>query len=382
MSLRPHRTLILLLGLLCALWAGQALAQSPLGIGASDPSTSVPSGIFSSLISAINQYQQEFYQALRETLVAMRNEPSNLWWLIAMSFAYGVFHAAGPGHGKVIIASYMIANEVQLKRGILLSFVSALAQGVMAIIVVGATWLVLRHLGVTSTQTTFGLELLSYGLIIAIGLWLLWRKSAPLLQKMTIHQIVPGHTALATAAAPSDHHSHHAHHHHHHAHIQSHGPTCGHHHDDDNGHHHHNHHHAHHHEHHHEHKAAAHEVCPSCGHAHMPDPSLLDEKLNLKDTWSVIMAVGIRPCSGAIIVLTFSLLNGLYMGGILSVFAMAIGTAITVSLLAILAVTAKNVALRLSDGSGTAHRIGTLIEILGALIIILFGVSLMSAALN
>lgn len=321
-----------------------AFAQSPLGIGASEPSASVATGFLSSVINQINQYQQDFYKALRAALISMRQEPQKLWWLIAMSFAYGVFHAAGPGHGKVVIASYMIANEVQLKRGVLLSFVSALVQGLMAIIVVGATWLILRRIGISTTQTTFGLELASYALIMLIGLWLLWDKSKGLLDNRDTHK------------HGDDHHAHHAHSHNHN----------------------HSDHHGHHHDHHHDHGS----TCSNCGHAHMPDPNLLEKNMSLKDAWSVIMAVGIRPCSGAIIVLTFSLLNGLYMGGILSVFAMAIGTAITVSALATLAVSAKTLALRFADGSSTLNNFGTMIEILGAILIILFGATLMMAALS
>lgn len=329
---------MILLCITLAAAAVPAFAQSPLGIGASEPSTSVATGAFSGVINQINQYQQDFYQALRTALIAMREEPQKLWWLIAMSFAYGVFHAAGPGHGKVVIASYMIANELQLKRGVLLSFVSALVQGLMAVIVVGATWLILRRLGISTTQTTFGLELASYALIMLIGIWLLWEKSKGLLANRTKNKHNHAHHTDSHDHA----HSHHQEHHHH-----DHGATCS-----------------------------------TCGHAHMPDPALLEKNLSLKDAWSVIMAVGIRPCSGAIIVLTFSLLNGLYMGGILSVFAMAIGTAITVSVLATLAVSAKTLALRFTDGSSTFNNFGAMIEILGAALIILFGVTLMMAALS
>ena len=74
------------------------------------------------------------------------------------------------------------------------------------------------------------------------------------------------------------------------------------------------------------------EVCDTCGHAHAPDPSMLKgDRFALREAWSAIIAVGLRPCSGALIVLSFALLNGLYLGGVLSVFAMSIGTAITVS---------------------------------------------------
>ncbi|TIV12992.1 MAG: delayed-early response protein/equilibrative nucleoside transporter, partial [Mesorhizobium sp.] len=71
----------------------------------------------------INLRQQEFYHSLAAAMKAMRQDGSKLWLLIGLSFAYGIFHAAGPGHGKAVISSYMVANEVALRRGILLSFV-------------------------------------------------------------------------------------------------------------------------------------------------------------------------------------------------------------------------------------------------------------------
>ena len=109
---------------------------------------------------------------------------------------------------------------------------------------------------------------------------------------------------------------------------------------------------------------------------------MLAGDFNWKTAWAAIVAVGMRPCSGALIVLTFSLLNGLVLGGVLSVFAMAFGTFITVAILATLAVTAKNVALKISGGSALSGRIHDIIEIGGALFIVLFGVLLLTASLR
>lgn len=115
----------------------------------------------------------------------------------------------------------------------------------------------------------------------------------------------------------------------------------------------------------------------------MPAPQALGgERFSLKEAFSAVVAVGLRPCSGAIIVLTFSLLNGLYLGGILSVFAMSLGTAITVSTLAILAVSAKGVALRFAGEGSAAMRLGTAIEIAGAFFVMAMGIILFLAALQ
>jgi ABC-type nickel/cobalt efflux system permease component RcnA len=104
--------------------------------------------------------------------------------------------------------------------------------------------------------------------------------------------------------------------------------------------------------------------------------------MNWKSAWAAIAAVGIRPCSGALIVLTFAFLNQLWMGGILSVLAMSLGTAITVSVLATLAVMAKAVAMRVAGGGKAGRHVHDGIEIAGALFVFLIGVLLLTAAMN
>lgn len=321
-------TCILLLGISLA-----AQAQTSLGLGAADASGTAGSQAYG-ILAQINQYQQEFYRSLTGALKNMREDPSKLWILIGLSFAYGIFHAAGPGHGKAIISSYMIANEVELRRGVILSFLAAFMQGFMALIVVGGVYFALRGTNISIGNATHALELASYVLIIAFGAWLLWRKLRSHFKSK-------------------------AHSHAHHVHNQHHDRSYG-------------------HEHHH-HEG---EVCSDCGHAHMPEPKSIDGNLSLKQAWSAIVAVGIRPCSGSIFVLSFALLNGLYVGGILSVFAISIGTAITVSILATLAVTAKNIALKFSNGAHTNTQIGSAIEIFGAVLILSMGLLLLSATLS
>jgi ABC-type nickel/cobalt efflux system permease component RcnA len=137
-----------------------------------------------------------------------------------------------------------------------------------------------------------------------------------------------------------------------------------------------------HHDHaHHDHAAG--EVCDTCGHSHAPDPRLLaGDQFSWKTAWSAVAAVGLRPCSGALIVLSFAFLNGLWAGGILSVFAMALGTAITVSTLAILAVTAKNWAVALAGDGRAGNRVHATIEIVGAAFVFVVGLTLLAASLN
>ena len=340
MARRPARLIGLAL-VLAAASISVAHAQSPLGIGTAEPSFNT-SGIFGGFFAWVNMEQQRFYHTLTEAIKAMRVDPWHLWSLIGLSFAYGVLHAAGPGHGKAVISSYMIANETELKRGVLLSFLSSMMQGGVAILLVGAAYLVLRGSSISMTQATHFLEVVSYALIAAFGGWLLFRK----LRGMRARRLAP---AIAHDHGHAHDHSH-AHHDHSHDHGHSHGPG---------------------------------EVCDTCGHAHAPDPSMLKgDRFALREAWSAIIAVGLRPCSGALIVLSFALLNGLYLGGVLSVFAMSIGTAITVSVLATLAVTAKDLAVRYASSGSSAMRISNGIEISGAMLVLVLGIVLLGASLQ
>ncbi|MBP2237427.1 ABC-type nickel/cobalt efflux system permease component RcnA [Sinorhizobium kostiense] len=325
---------------LTAICVTTAMARSPLGIGSAEPSFQT-TGMFGGLLAWVNMEQQNFYRLLTGALKDMRENPWQLWSLIGLSFAYGVFHAAGPGHGKAVISSYMIANETELRRGVLLSFLSSMLQGVVAILLIGAVYLLLRGSSINMTRATHSLEVASYALIAAFGGWLMFRK---------LRSMARPAPADAHAHAGHDHGQHRHDHRHHHVHDHTHGHG---------------------------------EVCATCGHAHAPDPQMLKgDRFALTEAWSAIVAVGLRPCSGALIVLSFALLNGLYLGGVLSVFAMSIGTAITVSVLATMAVTAKGIAVRYASTHSAAARISNAIEIAGALLVLVLGLVLLGAALQ
>ncbi|WP_436121786.1 nickel/cobalt transporter [Aminobacter sp. LjRoot7] len=386
MTIRAIFALLLITYVLSHFFTGHAHAQSSLGIGTNE--AMVPStGLFSELLDWINVHQQQFYRSLTGSLKAMRDgESGGIWLLVGLSFSYGIFHAAGPGHGKAVISSYMLANEVALRRGVMLSFVSAFLQGATAVVLMTLVFLVLRGTSVSMTNATWFLETVSYALIAAFGAWLLWKKLKPM---AFLAGAAPVHSLSAAHVHAHDHRDHdhatcgHDRSHDHHDHA-----ACGH----DHSHDHHDHAHAHqahnhaHHDHGHSHHAHAHavgEVCSTCGHSHAPDPRMLEGKhFDWRTAWSAVAAVGIRPCSGALIVLSFAFLNGLWAGGILSVFAMALGTAITVSTLAVLAVTAKNWAVAIAGDGRAGNRVHNTIEIGGAALVMLLGLVLLAASLK
>src|SRR5262249_274814 len=134
------------------------------------------------------------------------------------------------------------------------------------------------------------------------------------------------------------------------------------------------HHHAHDH-HDHDHAHCDHDDHASAwGHAHAPEPQELAGPGGWRRGLSAVIAVGARPCSGAIIVLVFALAQGLFWAGVVATFIMAIGTAITVAVIATIAVGAKAWAARFAEtGSGYRMLVMGGIEVGAAVVIIAFG---------
>jgi nickel/cobalt exporter len=325
--------------------------------------------------------QAEFYRAMSSTIRAAKTDGSAFWTLLGISFAYGVFHAAGPGHGKAVISSYLVANEETAKRGIALSFISAMLQSLVAVLIVSiGAWL----LGATTRtlcSTERIIEIVSYGLIALLGLMLVFTKGRGFLKSLPL--ALPGSSpALATAGAPAHDHAGHDHHHHHDGHDD-------HHHDHHHAHHDHAHHgHGHHHgeaKHHHQghdhahgHDHHDHDHGGFWGHSHGPTPSELAGPGGFARGLGAVFAVGLRPCSGAILVLTFALAQGLFLTGVAATFVMGLGTALTVGIIAVVAVGAKGLARRLTAGiEGRSAMLLRGLEFAAACMVLFLGTALL-----
>jgi len=303
--------------------------------------------------------QAEFYKQFSGLIRAAKDDGSAAWSLFGLSFLYGIFHAAGPGHGKAVISSYVVANEETWMRGVVLSFASALLQALVAVAVVGIAAALLNATAPTMKRAVDLIEIASYGLIILIGLRLLWVKGRAFIAAMrTLHRPA----AVGAAVTPAHHHDHAHHDHAHHAHAH-----------DAHDHAHHDHAHAHDHDH------AHHDDGSAWGHAHAPEPEELAGPGGWQRGLSTIVAVGLRPCSGAILVLVFALAQGLFWAGVVATFIMGLGTAITVAAIATIAVGAKAWARRFADtrsGYGMLAMRG--IEVGAAVVIIAFGALLLT----
>jgi ABC-type nickel/cobalt efflux system permease component RcnA len=308
------------------------LAQSPFG-GPRPPAEPPVGGIVGWLL----ERQSEFYREISATIRSAKSDGSAVWTLLVISFAYGIFHAAGPGHGKAVIASYLVANQETARRGIVLSFASALLQSLVAVLIVAISAWLLNVTAKTMCGAEKTIEIASYALIAAFGARLVWTKGGAFIGAL---QKEPDRPAMAVAG-----------HHHHH--------------DHDDQRHDHDH-------------AEGHVHDEHCGHSHGPEPAELAGPGGWRRGMAAILTVGIRPCSGAILVLVFALAQGLFWAGIAATFVMGLGTAITVATIAVVAVFAKDVARRLSsarDGGGALILRG--IEFGAAGLVLLFGAGLL-----
>jgi nickel/cobalt exporter len=307
--------------------------KSPFGTGLREAAPTA-GGVGGMILAA----QAQFYKALTGAVAAMKADGAALWSLVTIGFLYGVFHAAGPGHGKGVISAYLLASRRTLLKGLGLSAAAALLQALVAIALVAVMRLLLDATAAGTDLTTAWIERISFIVIAAFGAVLLWRKTAGLVGDAQ-HEHGDAHD--------------HGHAHHHHAHHR-HG-------DDDHAHGHHDHHHGH----------------ANDGHVHIPPAAVLDRMTAWRDMAAVVVAAGIRPCSGAIILLVFALSQGFFAAGVVATFAMAAGTAITTGALAAIAVLAKGLAVRLAGETATGARAVAALEVLAAAFVLVLGLVLL-----
>jgi nickel/cobalt exporter len=305
------------------------MAQTPFG----GPRLSAADAQAGGIVGWILAKQSEFYRQMSSTIRAAKSDGSAVWTLLAISFAYGVFHAAGPGHGKAVISSYLIANQETARRGIVLSLVSALMQSLVAVVIVGVCAWLLNATAKTMCGAEKIIEIASYALIAAFGARLVWTKGGGFIRALQRPR-----PALALAGHDHGHHDYHHDHPHDDGHVH-----------DEHG-----------------------------GHSHGPTPDELAGPGGWRRGLGAVFTVGIRPCSGAILVLVFALAQGLFWAGVAATFVMGLGTAITVAAIAVIAVSAKDLARRLSGGrEGGGALIMRGVEFGAAGLVLLFGAGLL-----
>ncbi|MQQ09887.1 hypothetical protein GFB49_15585 [Epibacterium sp. SM1979] len=290
--------------------------------------------------------QQDVQNALAQALRALKsNQPGALMTLLSLCFAYGFFHAAGPGHGKLVIGGYGLGRAVPMLRLIGLALGSSLAQAGTAILLVvgGLTLLNWGRVELTG-MTEEVLAPISYALIALVGLWLalrglrkLWpqipQARTPKAQRDASPCPHPGlgrsfrqsvETGAAHAAQP-------------HVYILPHN---------DEG------------------------ICPDCGHRHGPTLDEVANTKSLRDALAIVAAVAMRPCTGAVFLLLLTWRLDLMTAGLLGTLAMGLGTASITIAVAIASVTMRQGALA-QLSAPRARQIAALMELCGGLVIAL-----------
>lgn len=297
--------------------------KNPFGVGLREGGAAT-----NALAAWILDVQSAFSRATTGAIRALKTDAAAAWSLVGLSFAYGVFHAAGPGHGKAVIGAYVLAEERALKRGLVMSFAAAMLQASAAVAIVSVLALLFSATARTMTVVAGAIETFSFAAVALVGAVLLWRKSTGL-----------GDLLAGSDRARAHDHHHHAHEHHDHAHDHA----CG------------------------------------CGHDHAPTAP---EGSGWKGAAAAVIAAGIRPCSGAIVVLVFALSQGLYGWGVLSAFAMGLGVAITTGSLAAMAVLAKAAARKMAGGETSPRALLAvrMLETTAAAAVLALGLSLMIGA--
>ena len=294
-------------------------------------------GPFGRLFAWVLEQQQGLQRMLAASVKSLKtdNPMAGAFTLAGLSFLYGILHAVGPGHGKTIISSYVVANEETVRRGVLISFIAAALQGFTAVALVGVLLIGLGATGLQVNAWSSQLESVSYALIALVGVYLLWTQVMRLWRRRSRDD----QAAEAGHGGHGRDHHHHDHHHHHHAD----GEACD----------------------------------------HLVDARQLAGPISWRKVMAVVFSVGVRPCTGAILVLVFALTQGLFWAGVAATFAMAFGTAITVAVLATLALGSRELALKLGGGNAVwANAVWTTCAIGGALVIFLFGLLLFLASLG
>jgi len=280
-------------------------------------------GAFAPLAAWATEQQRAVQGALAAAVRALRSGAPGAWaGLLSVCFAYGFFHAVGPGHGKAVIGSYGVARRVALAPLIGLALASSLAQAAVAVaLVAGGAF----ALGWTRAQMEGTAEQvllpLSHAMIAGLGLWLLWRGARGLVRRAG----PPGHdTRGQPAPAPHAHHHEHTHHHH--------DESCG------------------------------------CGHAHGPTPEQAAQVTGLRDAALLVAAIGLRPCSGALFLLILCFAAGIGWAGVAGSFAMGLGTASVTVLVAALSVWTREGALAALPTAGMARVLPGVELVAGAVI--------------
>lgn len=276
------------------------------------------------IVIQIIEWQKHFHELLATHVSAISKNPlKHGFSLIALSFAYGVFHAVGPGHGKAVIIAYLGSHKESLARGAVISLLAAILQSLVAVLLVIVFTKIISIQLSTVNRYAEDITRVSYLLVAGLGVFLFFTAC---IQQWKRHHTAAGDTSHSEPH--SDDHS-----------------CCGHH------------------------------------HAHQGDTG----ESHLKSL-GIIISMGIRPCSGAIVVLVYAHLVGTLFYGILATLFMGLGTGISIAGIALGTQLARDKFESLINATSGTNRtyfgveLMLWIRMIGGAVIFLLGLSLFQAA--
>lgn len=298
---------------------------------------------YPTLLFKVTEWQRQFNLVLSASLKELSNHSTQAGLsLLGVSFLYGVFHAVGPGHGKFILTGYLSFEQTKLSQAIKITLLSALVQGLVAIslvsVIVVAFTLSRQYFNLTLKWVERG----SFLIMIAFGCYWIWqvgrqylaqREPNKRLQIRKILQISPENRPLSPRFSAVNH---------------VHSENCG------------------------------------CGHRHLPSSQEIEKAQDWKSLLMLVFSIGLRPCSGAILVLFLAYTLDLYLWGVLSALAMAVGTGLTLSLFAYFVLFARDRAVKAGrwylslQSSKTA---GLVLKSIVGIALILLGITLFHSSL-
>ncbi|MBY3790461.1 nickel/cobalt transporter [Photobacterium carnosum] len=260
------------------------------------------------------KWQRDINGQLSDLLYDAQQNITAAYSLVGLSFLYGIFHSLGPGHGKMIVTTYLATNPAKIKASLIMTVVSAFVQAVVAITLVSILLVFFKSSMRQVNDAADQFISYSFMAMLLLGVIVIYRslKQAWQLRKALLH-----------------HHDH--------------GDNC------------------------------------RCGHKHFANADEINQATSLREYIVIIFSIGIRPCTGAILVLLFANMVGLYWLGVISAILMAVGTALTTSAIALLTLSGKKIVSRyLATNDRQRTMTSIILKLFGGVLLVLLGLLLLN----
>ena len=300
---RAALPVLTVIGLLAILPAAQPVTSQTTGMTPEIEIVEDDRSTFATFTETIKAFQRRANAEIATYMKAIeRGDDLRAFFLgLAIAFAYGIFHAFGPGHGKFIIVSYFLGREARVARGVVMALQVAIVHVIAAILIVWLADIVLKAgFGIGLSEVP-GVRAASFLIIVGIGLYMLYQAARTSGSTVSGVTVGDGHDH-----GREDSHSHGA------------GPGGDH------------------------------------GHDHGPgDGGNLEGGL-------LALAAGMVPCPGAVLIMLYAVANDMIYPGFMLVGAMSLGIGLSICVVGVGAILARQAATRFMERSGSSRGVAVL----------------------